>query len=51
MGVKNFRSLENISEVLQKLKHGMTQEAQTGALYQPRGVEWEERWEGSSKGR
>ena len=29
----------------------IAQEAQTGALYQPRGVEWEERWEGSSKGR
>ena len=24
---------------------------QTGALYQPRGVEWGGRWEGGSKGR
>ena len=29
----------------------MAQETQTGALYQPRGVEWGERWEGGSKGR
>ena len=29
----------------------MVKEAQTGALYQPRGVGWGERWEGSSKGR
>ena len=25
--------------------------AQIGALYQPRGVRWGERWEGGSKGR
>ena len=30
---------------------GMTQETQTGALYQLRGVGWEERWEGVSVGR
>ena len=29
----------------------LTQETQTGALYQPRGVEWGGRWEGGSKGR
>ena len=29
----------------------MAQETQTGALYQPRGVEWGERWEGGSKER
>ena len=29
----------------------MAQETQTGALYQPRGVAWGERWEGGSKGR
>ena len=29
----------------------MSQETQTGALYQPRGVAWGERWEGGSKGR
>ena len=29
----------------------MSQGTQTGALYQPRGVEWEGRWEGGSKGR
>jgi len=29
----------------------MSQEAQTGALYQPRGVAWGGRWEGGSKGR
>ena len=29
----------------------MTQETQTGALYQPRGVVWEGRWEGGSRGR
>ena len=29
----------------------MTQETQTGALYQPRGVGWGGRWEGGSKGR
>ena len=29
----------------------MVQETQTGALYQPRGVEWGGRWEGGSKGR
>ena len=29
----------------------MAQETQTGALYQPRGVEWGGRWEGISKGR
>ena len=29
----------------------MTQETQTGALYQPRGVRWGARWEGGSKGR
>ena len=51
MGVKNLRSLENILAVLQKLKHNMAQEAQTGALYQPRGVGWGGRWEGGSKGR
>ena len=28
----------------------MAQETQTGALYQPRGVGWEGRWEGVSKG-
>ena len=50
MGVKNLRSLENILAVLRKLKHTMAQEAQTGALYQPRGVGWGGRWEGGSKG-
>ena len=29
----------------------IAQETQTGALYQPRGVGWEGRWEGGSKGR
>ena len=29
----------------------MTQETQTGALYQPRGMGWGGRWEGGSKGR
>ena len=29
----------------------MAQETQTGALYQPRGVGCEGRWEGGSKGR
>ena len=29
----------------------MSQETQTGALYQPRGVGWGAIWEGSSKGR
>ena len=29
----------------------MDQEAQTGAVYQPRGVGWGGRWEGGSKGR
>ena len=29
----------------------MAQETQTGALYQPRGVGWEGRWDGSSGGR
>ena len=29
----------------------MAQETQTGALYQPIGVRWGGRWEGSSKGR
>ena len=29
----------------------MAQETQTGALYQPKGVEWGEGWEGVSKGR
>ena len=29
----------------------MTQETQTGVLYQPGGVGWGERWEGGSKGR
>ena len=29
----------------------MAQETQIGALYQPRGVGWGERWEGISKGR
>ena len=29
----------------------MAKETQTGALYQPRGVEWGRRWEGSSKRR
>jgi len=29
----------------------MAQETQTGALYQPRGVGWEGRWEGISKER
>ena len=28
----------------------MAQEAQTGALYQPREVGWGGRWEGGSKG-
>ena len=28
----------------------MAQETQTGALNQPRGVEWGRRWEGGSKG-
>ena len=28
----------------------MTQETQTGALYQPRGLGWGGRWEGESKG-
>ena len=28
----------------------MARETQTGTLYQPRGVGWEGRWEGSSKG-
>ena len=29
----------------------MAQETQTGALYQPRGMGWEGKWEGVSKGR
>ena len=29
----------------------MAQETQTGALYQPKGVAWGGRWEGSLKGR
>ena len=29
----------------------MAQETQTGALYQPRGVGWGEKWEGGSKSR
>ena len=29
----------------------MSQETQTGSLYQPRGVGWGERWEGGSRGR
>ena len=29
----------------------MVQEAQTGALYQPRGVGWRGRWEGGSRGK
>ena len=29
----------------------MAQETQTGALNQPKGMEWEGRWEGASKGR
>ena len=29
----------------------MSQETQTGALYQPRGVGWGGRWEAGSKGR
>ena len=29
----------------------MSQETQTGALHQPRGVGWAGRWEGGSKGR
>ena len=29
----------------------MSQKTQIGALYQPRGVGWGERWEGGSKGR
>ena len=29
----------------------MSQETKTGALYQPRGVEWGRRWEGGLKGR
>ena len=29
----------------------MAQKTETGALYQPRGVEWGGRWEGGSKGR
>ena len=28
-----------------------SQETQTGALYQPRGVKWGGRWEGGSRGR
>ena len=28
----------------------MSQEIQTGALYQPGAVGWRERWEGGSKG-
>ena len=28
----------------------MSQGTQTRALYQPKGVEWGERWEGGSKG-
>ena len=29
----------------------MAQEIQAGALYQPRGVGWGGKWEGSSKGK
>ena len=29
----------------------MSQETQIGALYQPRGMGWEGRWKGGSKGR
>ena len=29
----------------------MSQETQTGALYQPRGVSWRGRWEGHSRRR
>ena len=29
----------------------MTQETETGVLYQPRAVGWGERWEGDSGGR
>ena len=29
----------------------VAQETQTGALYQPKGVQWGRRWEGVSEGR
>ena len=31
--------------------HCMAQETQTGALYLSRGVGWDERWKGDTKGR
>ena len=57
-GKNNMETYINICKIdsqrafavwLRKLKQG-AQETQTGALYQPRGLGWEGRWEGSSKG-
>ena len=67
MQINNLRheeSKEELKSLLMKVKEEsekaglkfnriccMAQEAQTGALYKPRGVGWGERWVGGSKGR
>ena len=49
-GKRNLETYITICKI-DSQREFMAQETQTGALYQPRGVGWGGRWEGSSKGR
>ena len=50
-GKSNLETHITICEIDSQWEFAVAQETQTGALYQPRGVEWGGRWEGGSKGR
>ena len=48
-GEERVRCMERVTWKLTLLDSGMSQEAQKGALYQPRGVGWGEEGVGSSR--
>ena len=50
-GEERVRYMERVTSTLAMGICRISQETQTGALYQPRVVEWGGRWEGGSRGR
>ena len=49
-GESNMEAYTSICKRESQWQFAAAQEAQTGALYQPRGVGWGGRWEGGSTG-
>ena len=50
-GKSNMENYITIYKIDSQLNLLTAQDTQIGALYQPRGVGWDGRWEGGSKGR